>query len=179
MAEEKKPKTPTQKKKTYKRISRACFVGQFLSVAAPFVTIGIVNYDKYFVEYNGTKMSIAAIMSAAVMGLAIWLVAKKKFTNSYVTLLIGWVVIDANFFLLGQIINDIAYIMLFGFIGLLGAFGLDIASAKLDEAANKIQKGIDSAEEQLTREAYIEEKQESEKKKIKVKVKTNKENTEE
>lgn len=172
MAKEKKQKTPTQLKKKYKRISRACFVGQFASVAAPFVTIGIVNFDKYFVEYNGTKMSIAAIMSACVMGLAIWLTSKKKFNNSYISLIVGWAVVTCIFFLLGQIINDIAYIMLFGLIGLLGAAGLDVGSAKADAKANEIQKGIDSAKEEMTKEAYINEVKENEEKKIvKIKVK--------
>ena len=61
--------------------------------------------------------------------------------------------------------------MLFGLIGLLGAFGLDIASAKADEKSTKIEKGIESAQEQLTKDAYIEELQNKEaKKKIKVKV---------
>lgn len=116
-------------------------------------------------------MSAACIMAAAVMGIAVWLTAKKKFTNSYITLIVGWAAVDAIFFLLGQAINDIAYIMLFGLIGLLGAAGLDVASAKADAKAQEIQKGIDSAKEQMTREAYIEETQEVEqKKKIKVKV---------
>ena len=43
MAKEKKELTPTQQKKKYKRISLACFLGQFASVAAPFLVIGIVN----------------------------------------------------------------------------------------------------------------------------------------
>ena len=168
---EKKNLTPTQLQKKYKRISRACFVGQFASVIAPFVTIGIVNFNDYFVLYDGRKMSAACIMAAAVMGIAVWLTAKKKFTNSYITLIVGWAAVDAIFFLLGQAINDIAFIMLFGLIGLLGAAGLDVASAKADAKAEEIQKGIDSAKEQMTREAYIEETQEAEqKKKIKVKV---------
>lgn len=168
----KKTKTPTQIKRKYKVISKCCFIGQFLSVAAPFVTIGIVNFEEYFVEYNGTKMSIAAILAAAIMGLAVWLVSKKKFTNSYISLIIGWATITVIFFLLGQIINDIAYIMLFGLIGLLGAQGLDIASAKAEEKANKIQKGIDLAQEQLVKEAYLKEQEEKEEKKtIKVRVK--------
>jgi len=172
MAKEKKAKTPTQLKKKYKAISRACFVGQFASVAAPFVTIGIVNFEEYFVEYNGTKMSIAAVMAAAIMGLAVWLTSKKKFENSYITLIIGWAVVTAIFFLLGQIINDIAYIMFFGLIGLLGAAGLDVASAKANAKANEIQKGIDAAKEQMVKESYIEEVKETEEKRtIKIKKK--------
>lgn len=171
MAKEKKEKTPTQLKKKYKRIGFTCFLGQFASVAAPFIAIGIVNYDEYFIEYNGTKMSIAAIMAAALMGFAVWLVSKKKLGNSYITLLVGWGVVTVIFFLLGQIINDIAYIMLFGLIGLCGAFGLDIVSAKAYGKADEIQKGIDAAKEEMTKEAYIEEVKEKEEKKVKIKVK--------
>lgn len=171
MAKEKKPLTPTQQKKKYKAISRACFMGQFASVAAPFITIGIVNFNDYFVEYDGTKMSIACILAATIMGLAVWLVSKRKFTNTYIALIIGWAVVDGIFFLMGQIINDISYIMLFGLIGLLGACGLDVASAKANAKADQIQKGIDSAKEQMTREAYLDEvKEKEEKKTIKIKV---------
>lgn len=171
MAKEKKAKTPTQLKRKYKAIGFTCFLGQFISAAAPFIVIGIVNYEEYFVEYNGTKMSIAAIMAAGVMGFAIWLVSKRKLENSYITLLIGWGVVTAIFFLLGQIINDISYIMLFGLIGLVGAFGLDIGSAKAYKKADEIQKGIDAAKEQMTKEAYIDETKKAEEKKVKIKIK--------
>lgn len=168
---EKKAKTPSQLKRKYKAIGFSCFLGQFASVAAPFVAIGIANYEEYFVEYNGTKMSIAAVLAAGLMGFAVWLVSKRKLENSYITLLIGWGVITAIFFLLGQIINDISYIMLFGLIGLVGAFGLDIASAKAYAKADEIQKGIDSAKEQMTKEAYIDEVKESQEKQVKIKIK--------
>lgn len=171
---EKQAKTPSQLKKKYKRISTACFLGQFGSVAAPFITIGIVNFNKYFVEYDGTKMSIAAVMAAVLMGLAVWLTAKKKFTNSYITLIVGWAAVTGIFFLLGNLITDMAYIMLFGLIGILGAQGLDIASAKADAKAEEIQKGIDAAKEEMTKNAYIEETQNKEKEKRKVKVKVRK-----
>ena len=94
-----KQKTPTQLKRKYKNISRLCFGGEFVSVLAPFVTIGIVKYEDYFIQYNGTKMSIAAILAAALMGLATWLVAKKKFENSFITLIIGWATVTFIFFM--------------------------------------------------------------------------------
>ena len=160
-------KTPTQKKRQYKAISRACFGGEFVSIFAPFVTIGIVNYDKYFIDYDGTKMSIAAILSLSLMGLATWLVAKKKFNNSFVTLIIGWATVDMVFYLMGTIINDITQIMFWGLFGLLGAYGLNIASEKTNEKAEEIQKGIDRAKEEMTAEAYKDEVA----RKVKVKVK--------
>ena len=117
-------------------------------------------------------MSVAAVMAAAVMGLAVWLTSKKKFTNTYISLIVGWAAVTAIFFLMGQIINDIAYIMLFGLIGLLGAEGLDIVSAKYEKKAEQIQKGIDAAEEEMIKDAYIQEtKEKEEKKTVKVKIK--------
>lgn len=162
---EKKQLTPTEKKKQYKALANTCFAGEFVSIFTPFFVIGIVNYEKYFIEYNGTKMSISAILAAILMGLAIWLISKKKLTANYATIIIGWAFMTLIFFLLGEIITDIAYIMLFGLIGILGAQGLDIASAKLNEQAEKIQKGIEKAEEELTAEAYKLEKEEREIKK--------------
>lgn len=172
MSKEKKQRTPTEEVKHLKRIKTSCFFGQFLSVAAPFITIGIVNFDKYFVKYDGVKMSIASILAAFLMGLAVWLTSKKKFTNSYVTLIIGWAAVTCLFFLLGELIKDVSYIMLFALIGLLGAAGLDVASAKTDAKINQIQEGIQEAKKQMTKDAYLEEvSQEQEKKKIKIKIK--------
>lgn len=167
----KKTKTPTQKKKQLKAISNACFAGEFVSVLTPFFIIGVVNYDEYFVEYNGTKMSIAAVLAAILMGLATWLVAKKKFENSFITLIIGWFSVAFIFFLLGQIINDIAMIMFYGGIGILGAYGLDIGSKEAMKKADKIQEAIDQAVKENTVDDYKEELKEKEIKKVKVKVK--------
>ena len=167
---------PTYQKKKYTRMSRLFFVGEFISVFTPFIIVGLVNFDKYFTSVNGTRVSIAFVLSAAIMGLATWLVAEKKFENSFITLIIGWATIDGIFFLLGELISDIAVIMLFGLIGILGAFGLDIASKSAKEKANKIQEAINQAEKDNLVEAYKEElieKEENKKesKKIKIKVK--------
>ena len=163
-----KEATPKNQQRKYKRISRLCFGGEFLSVMAPFVTMGLANYREYFVEYDGVKMSLACVIALAVMGVAIFLVSKKKFDNSFITLVVGWAVVDGIFFLMGRIINDIAYIMLFGLIGLLGAMGLDFASKKAGAKAQAYTDGIKAAEQAMIAEAhkaYLEEK------KIKVKVK--------
>lgn len=158
-------KTPTELKKKYKRWSRVCFFSEFLSVATPFVAIGLINYDKYFIQYNGTKMSIAFFLALAVMGLAVWLVAKKKFENSFITLLIGWATITGIFYLMGEMISDIATIMLFGLIGLAGAYGLDLGSKALDKKAKFVDEAIQQAKKEDLTEAYKEEV------KVKVKIK--------
>ena len=175
-----KKKTPTKRLKQHKTNSVLCFVGEFFSVMTPFAIMGIVNYDKYFVEYSGTKMSLAATLAAILMGLAVWLVSKKKFENSFITLIIGWFACAGIFALMGQLITDIANIMFFGGIGIIGAFGLDILSKHEQKEAEKIKKAMDQAVEENTIEEYKEELEETEtrKKKKKVRVKKGKKNEE-
>lgn len=160
----KKNRTPTEQVRHLKRIKRLSFGGMFLSVITPFVTIGIVNFNEYFVEYSGVKMSIAAVLAFALMGIAVWLVASKKFQEPFIGLLVGWATVTVIFFLMGKIINDIATIMLFGFIGLAGAYGLNIYEKKLDKEIASIQEGIEEAKKEATKEAYKEETKEETKK---------------
>lgn len=161
-----KEKTPTQKKKSYKRWSRLCFFGEFVSVAAPFLAIGIANYDKYFIEYDGTKITTGFAMAMIIMGLAVWLVGKKEITNSMITLVIGWGLVTGILFLIEELLADLCYIMLFGWIGLVGALGLDVGSKKLAAKSDKIAKAIERAEDEELVEAYKEEKRAKEEKKV-------------
>lgn len=171
MAKEKKNRTPTEQKRYYKRLQWGLFAGEYVSLIAPFLTIGIVNFQEYFIEYDGVKMSLAAVISFAVMGLAVWLVSKEKFENSFIAFIVGWAIVDGIFWLMGTVINDIAKIMLFGLIGLLGAYGLDIGSKRMKKKANKIQEGIDQAKKESIAKQYHEEVEQKETKKIKVKIK--------
>lgn len=157
-------------KKKYRALQWTTFVGEFVSVASPFVAIAIVNYDKYFVEYNGTKMSIAFFMALAVMGFAIWGIAKKKLENSYITLLIGWAVMAFVFTMLGEMISDLAMIMWFGLIGLAGAYGLDLTSKHFKKKKDEIIEAekIASQDELV---AQVKEERVEKTKKVKVKIK--------
>lgn len=165
-----KEATPTQRKRKYKAIQYGCFAGEFVSVFAPFIGIGIANYEEYFVEYDGVKMSIAAAMAAAMMGVATWLVAKKKFENSFITLIIGWATATFVFYMMGEMISDLASIMLFGLIGICGAYGLDIGSKKAEKKAKEIQEGIDQAKKDNVAEEYREEMKKRDERKIKIRI---------
>ena len=167
---EKKTRTPTEQVKHYTRLSNGLFISEFLSIFAPFIVIGIVNYNDYFVEYDGVKMSIACVLAFALMGLATWLVAKNKFSNSFITLIIGWATVTFIFFMLGKIINDISYIMLFGLIGILGAYGLDIASKQARKKATFIKEAITQAQKEQLVDQYKDETREEKTKKIKIRV---------
>ena len=158
-------KSVKKQKNKYAIIEWSCFIGEFIAIATPFIAIGITNYNKYFVEYDGTRMSIAFIMAMAVMGVAIFLISKKKLENSYITLLIGWAVMAFIFQMLGQMILDLATIMWFGLIGLGAAFGLEIASKQAKKKKEAVKDAINQANKEDMVEQYKEEK------KIKVKIK--------
>lgn len=164
---ETKTSSPSKQKRKYRAIEWSCFAGEFVSVAAPFVAIAIVNYDKYFVQYNGTQMSISFFMALAVMGFAIWGITKKKLQNSFITFMIAWATIAFIFQMMGEMILDIATIMWFGLIGLAGAYGLDLGS----KAAKKKKEKIISAYEQADKDDLVEAVKEEKKQKVKVRIK--------
>jgi len=157
----KKQLTTKQQYNKQKRLSLGFFFSEFLSIATPFITIAIVNYDKYFVEYSGTKMSISFVMALAVMGLAIFLVGKKKLENSMITLLIGWAVFAFIFTMMGEMITDLSTIMWFGLIGMCGAYGLDIASKNADKKAERIKIAIEKAQDDNITEQAKQENNEN------------------
>lgn len=162
-----KNKTVKSERNKWRRIEYACFIGEFVAIASPFVVIAIANYDKYFVEYNGTKMSTAFFMAMAVMGLAIFLVTKKKLENSYITLVIGWAVFAFIFTMMGEMITDLAYMMWFGLIGLSSAWGLNI----LSEKAKKKKESIDDAINQAQKDEMVEQYRNEKKVKLKIRIK--------
>ena len=172
MAKEKKPLTPTQQKKRYKTLAQVCNWGQWVSLIAPFVTIGLVNFNDYFVEYEGWKISLAAILAAFVMGVIVFTIVNKKIQNSYGPLIIKVAIFTAILFLAEKVIYDLKYIMAFTLLALFGALALEKESENLEKKAEKIQKSIDAGDEELTKNAYLEElKDKEEKKKVKVKIK--------
>ena len=164
-------KTPTQQKKTLNRFARLCFFGEFASVFAPFITIGLINYEKYFVEYDGTKISIGFVLAMVVMGIAVFLLSKKQFENSFITIIVGWAMVTGILFLIKELLQDLCYIMLFGLIGLGGAWGLDVGKNSLNKKADEIQEGIDQAKKEMVAAAYKDEVAKNNAKKVKVKVK--------
>ena len=170
MAHEKRALTPSQRKKKYTILQWSAYVGEFVAFVMPFFIIGIVNFDKYFVEYNGTKMSIAFFLAMGVMGFGIWGITKKKIENTYIALIIKWVLFAFIFTMLGEIIKDIAAIMWFGLIGIAGAYGLDVTS----EHFKKEKLLIKDAQEEAKKDNLVEEVKEENKVKKTIKVRVRK-----
>ena len=157
----KKPLTAKQKQNKYRALQYSTFVGEFVSIILPFVIIGAANYEDWFVSESGWKVGLGGTLALALLGIAVLLVTRKKedekITSGYITLISGWFAVAFIFVLLADIIEQIAMIMFFGGIGILGAFGLDMTSknfkAKADLYKNAIAKAkTENLEDELKQE---------------------------
>ena len=82
-----------------------------------------------------------------------------KITSGYITLVIGWFAVAFIFVLLADIIEQIATIMFFGGIGILGAFGLDMTSKNFKAKADLCKETIKSCKQKVLEEQFIKENQ--------------------
>ena len=160
----KKPLSATQKRNRYKIISKASFVGEFVSIGTPYIVMGAINYDEWFRGTEGWKVGVGGAIALALMGLAIFIITKKKEDNDsktggYITLLLGWLATAFVFLLLANIMHDIASIMFFGAIGIAGALGLEIVSKNYDEKADIYTKALEEYKvESVKNEVYEQAK---------------------
>lgn len=140
MAKEKKQLTVKQQQKRYRTYQYLTFGGEFVSVLTPFVVMGAINYQEWFMVEEGWKIGLGGALALALMGIAIFLLTKKKenkeLTDGFITFLIGWFMVAFIFKLLSSIMDQIFQIMMFGGIGILGAFGLDIWSKDFKKKAD-------------------------------------------
>ena len=143
----KKKKTIKQQANTYRNIKFACLGGEFLSAIAPFVAIGIINRDTWFMEYNGTQISVALYLAFAFMGIAIYGITTKKLENTYFGFIMKWTIVAIIFTMLGELINQVVYLLWYGLIGLLGSQGFDFAYKGAKNKQQKLLNAIDKAKE--------------------------------
>lgn len=137
----KKQKTVTSQKNKYRALQYSTFGGEFLCIIAPYVALGIANHDEWFPSAEaGFKVGLGGTLAMALLGIIIAVFTKKKenkeITDGYIFLIAIWFAITFIFFLLENIMHEITTIMLFGGFGLLGAFGLDIASKQFKKRAD-------------------------------------------
>lgn len=153
--------TATQKKNRYRALQYGTFGAEFISILTPFITLGAINYQEWFEVEGGWKVGLGGALALALLGMAVFLVGKKKenneITHGYIALVLGWFAVAFIFLLLSNILDQMATIMFFGGIGLLGAFGLDISSQKFKqkadmyvEARKKVE--IENAQEEIKNE---------------------------
>ena len=156
----KNKKTIKQQANTYRNIKFACFGAEFLSAIAPFVAIGIANRDTWFIDYNGTQISVALYLALAFMGIAIYGITSKKLENTYFGFIMKWTIVAIIFTMLGELITEVASLMWYGLIGLLGSQGFELGykSAKNkqqkllnDIATAKSQNNVEQAKQELSK----------------------------
>ena len=156
MEKQKKQLTAKQKQTKYRALQYTTFVGEFISILTPFIIMGAVNYDDWFTTEEGWKVGLGGTLALALMGIAVFLVTKKKedekITGGYITLIVGWFAVAFIFMLLASIMEQITTIMMFGGLGLLGAFGLDVASHNFKDKADLYKKTIQAAKENVVKE---------------------------
>lgn len=166
--------TVSKKQKKYRVLQYTCLGGEILSALTPFIIMGAVNADKWFKSSEGWKIGLGGSLALALMGIAIFLVSAKKdkeskVTNGWITLLVGWYAVTFIFILLANIMDQIATIMLFGGIGLLGSFSLDLVSKSFKTKADLYKEAIGEVRKDTLKEQIAKEVEE-EKKKVKIKL---------
>lgn len=164
----KKALTTVQKKNRARTFQYLAFAGEFVSVLAPFVTLGIINYEEWFTTEEGFKVGIGAALTLALMGIAMWLITSKhekksEITNGWISFLIGWFAVAFIFLLLSSIMHQIFSIMMWGGIGIAGAFGLDMLSKdqkkKYEYYKSIIQEVKDEDAKEVARAEFKKDKE--------------------
>ena len=175
MAKEKKPLTVKQKQSRYRALQYTTFAGEFVSVLTPFIIMGAVNADEWFVSEDGWKVGLGGALALALMGIAIFMITKKKendkkegekMTYAYISLVMGWFAAAFIFVLLASIMEQIATIMFFGGLGLLGAFGLEVTSLNFKKKADLYKEAInkikgEKIEDEVRQEIFKEVEEET------------------
>lgn len=168
----KKQLSATQKRNRYKVISKASFVGEFVSIATPYIVMGAINFDEWFKVQDGWKIGLGGAMAMALLGLAVFIITKKKEdkdskTGGYITLLLGWLAVAFVFVLLANILYQIATIMFFGAIGIAGALGLEIVHKNYNDKANLYTQALQEYKiESVKNEVYEQAKKDAQREQI-------------
>ena len=144
----KNKKTIKQQANTYRNIKFGCLGAEFLSAIAPFVAIGIANRDTWFIDYNGTQISVALYLALAFMGIAIYGITSKKLENTYFGFIMKWTIVAIIFTMLGDLITQISQIMWLGLIGLLGSQGFELGYKSAKNKQQKLLNDIATAKSQ-------------------------------
>lgn len=173
-------KTLKQQKTKYRALQYTTFVSEFISVFTPYIIMGLVNHDEWFPDAETSiKVTTGGALAMALLGIAVFLVGKnkedKKVTSGYIALIVGWFATAFIFVMLASIMEQISVIMLYGGIGLCGAFGLHMFSKDYKEKADYYKSTLDEGKKELLKERAKAEiqrdeelKQQREKRKIRI-----------
>ena len=160
--------TVEELKKKYRRWQYGAFFGEFISLLAPYIVLGAINFEDWFVQESGWKVGLGGILGMALAGMALMLVNKKQSDDmkreagqkvstavvsyEWIVLILGWVMAIVIITLIETILHQIVQIMIGGLIGILGACGFDIAHVELKKKANRLAEDLEQSNRELIRE---------------------------
>lgn len=124
--------TPVEKYKRLRNQGYTCLAMKWVSILSPYLIIGAVNFEDYFQEANGIKMSMGCILAAIVAGIAI---SNETKDNKKINGIVGWVIAFALVYFFQSILQDLLLIVGCGLIGQLVGAGFEIgADSQLEKA---------------------------------------------
>ena len=148
MAKEKKPLTIKQQAKKERKISRLLFASEFVAIPTPFIIMGGVNFNEWFINNpEGWRIGLGGGIGIALM----------SFVALMLAIIFGYYMLGFIAMLLAEILTQIYQIIFITGTGLIGAMGLDIASKKEKAKADKHFKAIDNAQLELDTQQAKEE----------------------
>ena len=169
--------TVEELKKKYRRWQYGTFFAEFISLLAPYIVLGAINFEDWFIQESGWKVGLGGLLGMGLAGIALMLFNKKQSDDmkreagekpstavvsyEWIALILGWAMMIIIFALIETILHQIVQIMIGGFVGLVGACGFDIAHVELKKKANKLQEDIEQSNRELIREQAKKEIAES------------------
>ena len=135
--------TPVEKYKRLRNQGYTCMAMKWLSILSPYLIIGIVNFEDYFIEADGVKMSLGCVLAAIVAGISI---ANETKENKKINGIVGWAIAFALIFFFQSLLQDLLLIVGCGFIGQLVGAGFQLGSEIQLEKANLYRNATIQAE---------------------------------
>ena len=127
--------TPIEKFKKTRNSGYALKGAKWVSILSPYIVIGAINFEEYFTEVNGVKMSLGCTLALIVAGISIYNETKANGENKKINGIVGWAVAFALAYLLQSILSDLVLILGAGLIGQMVGAGFDLgANAQLTKA---------------------------------------------
>lgn len=123
---------PAEKYVRLRNQGYTCLTMKWVSILSPYLVIGIVNFEDYFAEADGVKMSLGCVLAMIVAGISIFNETKE---NKKINGIVAWAVAFALIFFFQSLLQDLLLIVGCGLIGQIVGAGFELgANAQLEKA---------------------------------------------
>lgn len=139
----KKEKTTLELYKSYKHKKFGCLIAKWISIITPYVVIGAVNFNEYFTEYNGVKMSFGCVLACLVGGFAIFNEVKE--TDKKTANVIKWAIAFGLVYFFSSILQDLVLIIGCGLAGQVVGTGFELGAENFKDKQDILYKATINA----------------------------------